>query len=794
MNKFEISSFLDLMGGVVLIFLTGCKVMGLENPIVANNKNDEDEIRVGMIFNKADEAYDAYNRYAINKGFGVRRGKKYHNRRNELSRCIFLCSCEGQPPYVPPHEQKEVERTEKRCGCKAHIKFKIADNVWEVTELISEHNHELIKEEQRHLIRSGRKISQTSKGVISSLANAGIGATKAYSYIANEAGGVENLGFTLRDCHNFLQSERSKMISSGDAQSLMNHFKFLQVNDSMFFYATQVDEENRLTNFFWRDGLSKMDYDSFGDVVIFDTTYRTNKYNMIYAPFVGVNHHWKNVFFGCAFLLDETTSSFVWLFETFLASMGNRAPKTIFTDQAQAMASAIRIVFPNAYHRLCTWHIAKNAATNIPHLYGKPEFKKYFSRLLHGCENDMEFETTWGKMVQEWNLADNKWLCRLYDLRLKWSPAFSRDIFSAGIRSTQRSESTNNVFQHMACKTMTLTEFVIHYQENAKKMREAEIQDDYICASGKPKMHVRNSGILTHASIVYTHTIFKMFQDEFLQAMSENIMHSDIDGSIHIYSLQSEVGRRQHLVQFNSIDNSISCGCKMFETKGWLCRHTLRVLNANPGFKNIPSQYILKRWTRGAKEGIARQVDCDMSRDGLSSSKTVRFNKLMRKAFAVMSLSATDVHTTEIADKNLDRIMDEMQAHKATMALDSKEVHANMSCLNNEPPLSDPPRKRAKGIPYGRLKGALEKRPRRASKESTNQTSYSNVAGPSSMATFDQGPSSMTTFVQESYYASQMNSNSDQQSFLNNDMTENLSFTNLLSQASCNNSFWISHS
>ena len=90
----------------------------------------------------------------------------------------------------------------------------------------------------------------------------------------------------------------------------MNHFKSKHVEDPMFFYTVQVDQENRMTNFLWRDGRSRVDYDCFGDVVVFDTTYCTNKYNLICTPFVGVNHSWKNVMFGCAFLLDETTDSF----------------------------------------------------------------------------------------------------------------------------------------------------------------------------------------------------------------------------------------------------------------------------------------------------------------------------------------------------------------------------------------------------------------------------------------------------------------------------------------------------
>ena len=39
-------------------------------------------------------------------------------------------------------------------------------------------------------------------------------------------------------------------IEVGDAQSLVNHFKQKQVEDPMFFYAIQVNQENRMTNFF----------------------------------------------------------------------------------------------------------------------------------------------------------------------------------------------------------------------------------------------------------------------------------------------------------------------------------------------------------------------------------------------------------------------------------------------------------------------------------------------------------------------------------------------------------------
>ncbi|KAK2986810.1 hypothetical protein RJ640_011035, partial [Escallonia rubra] len=186
-------------------------------------------------------------------------------------------------------------------------------------------------------------------------------------------------------------------------------------------------------------------------------------------------------------------------------------------------------------------------------------------------------------MIDEYKLENNSWILKLYESRLKWCVVFSKDTFSADIRSTQRSESTNNVFQDMACKTMTLTEFFYHYEKNAVKMREKEVEDDFDSARGKPKVVVKRYGLLNHASSVYTHTIFRMVQHEFIQSLSEHVVDTSQEGTISRYMLKCEGGKREH------------------KSKGWLCRHALRVLNVCIKAKRIPEQYVLKRWTKGAK-------------------------------------------------------------------------------------------------------------------------------------------------------------------------------------------------
>ena len=165
---------------------------------------------------------------------------------------------------------------------------------------------------------------------------------------------------------------------------------------------------------------------------------------MICAPFVGVNHYWENVIFGCAFLLDETTASFKWLFKSFLDSMGNRSPITIFIDQDQAMSNAIEEVFSNTYHRLCLWHISKNALSYFGELNSSLEFQSLWNKCKKYCDSELEFQNTWDKIMHKFNLEDHHWLNMIYKIRHKWSTAFTKDSFTVEFKASSRSESTNH--------------------------------------------------------------------------------------------------------------------------------------------------------------------------------------------------------------------------------------------------------------------------------------------------------------------------------------------------------------
>ncbi|KAA8530654.1 hypothetical protein F0562_005412 [Nyssa sinensis] len=78
----------------------------------------------------------------------------------------------------------------------------------------------------------------------------------------------------------------------------------------------------------------------------------------------------------------------------------------------------------------------------------------------------------------------------------------------------------------------------------------------------------------------------------------------------------SSFGRPPHrTVTFNSSDNIVNCNCMKFESSGVLCGHSLKVLDVR-NIKVVPENYILKRWTKGARvESVTDAHGCMVQDD-----------------------------------------------------------------------------------------------------------------------------------------------------------------------------------
>jgi hypothetical protein len=129
-----------------------------------------------------------------------------------------------------------------------------------------------------------------------------------------EAGGYENVTYNEKDVRNFLNKERRLKCREGDRQALHDYFVRMQGKIFNFYLVLDLDDELRVWNIFWVVARSRAAYESFHDVITFDTTYLTNKYDMLFAPFIGINHHGESIILDCGLLSGEDTDSFVWVF------------------------------------------------------------------------------------------------------------------------------------------------------------------------------------------------------------------------------------------------------------------------------------------------------------------------------------------------------------------------------------------------------------------------------------------------------------------------------------------------
>jgi hypothetical protein len=140
-----------------------------------------------------------------------------------------------------------------------------------------------------------------------------------------------------RDCRKYIAKSRHLRLGIGGVAALRDYFSRMQTVHDDFYFEMDMDDECRLKNVFWADARSMTLYEDFGDVVTFDTTYLTNKFEMPFAHFVGINHLGQSKLFGVALILSEDIMTFVWLFETWLKCMKGQAPRAIITDQDRTM-------------------------------------------------------------------------------------------------------------------------------------------------------------------------------------------------------------------------------------------------------------------------------------------------------------------------------------------------------------------------------------------------------------------------------------------------------------------------
>ncbi|GMY09507.1 protein FAR-RED ELONGATED HYPOCOTYL 3 [Fagus crenata] len=594
----------------------------------------------GMEFESHGEAYSFYQEYARSMGFNT---AIQNSRRSKTSRefidAKFACSRYGTKREYdksfnrprarqnkPDSENATGRRSCSKTDCKAsmHVKRR-PDGKWVIHSFVKEHNHELLP---------AQAVSEQTR--------------KMYAAMARQFAEYKNVVGLKNDPKNPFDKGRSLALETGDAKILLDFFTQMQNINSNFFYAIDLGEDQRLKNLFWVDAKSRHDYNTFSDVVSFDTTYVRNKYKMPLALFIGVNQHYQFMLLGCALISDESATTFSWLMQMWLKAMGGQAPKVIITDHDKALKSAVSEVFPDTRHCFCLWHILGKVSENLGHIIKRQEnFMVKFEKCIYRSWTNEEFEKRWWKILERFELKEDEWMQSLYDDRKIWVPTYIRDVCLAGMSTVQRSESVNSFFDKYVHKKTTVQEFVKQYESILQDRYEEEAKADSDTWNKQPTLK-SPSPLEKSVSVVYTHAVFKKFQAELLGVVACHPKRERQDETITTFRVQEFDRSQDFSVIWNEMKSEISCICRLYEYKGYLCRHAMIVLQIC-GLSAIPSQYILKRWTKDAK---SRHLLGEESE--LVQSRMQRYNDLCQRAMKLGEEGSLSQDSYSLAIRALD--------------------------------------------------------------------------------------------------------------------------------------------
>ncbi|XP_019179169.1 PREDICTED: protein FAR1-RELATED SEQUENCE 5-like [Ipomoea nil] len=396
----------------------------------------EDEIKpaVDMIFKTLDAGIEFYNNYAAKVGFDTRSSSLVRARDGTKTLKQIVCNREGFKNTGAQHchsksnadagegpSRPKRRRVSNRTGCRARIIFKyIGVAGYQVATFIEKHNHSMFSVLARQFLKGNRNISSVHQKFILDCAKENIGTSKSHGLYSQIVGDYSEVGATAVDFKNIRRDLRAYILGA-DAQILVHNLIKKQEMCPAFAFDYEVDEDEQMSRLFWADPMSKKNFVAFGDVVSFDATYSTNRYDLVFTPFAGVDNHKKCITFGAGLLLKEYIESYVWLFEKFKKAMGME-PRIIVTDQDPAMKVAIPRVFKQARHRYCMWHIMCKVGEKVgPTLNKNEEFKNKLNSIVWTSSLEPpDFEKQWRELMEKYNLVEHNWFTTMFEARNHW--------------------------------------------------------------------------------------------------------------------------------------------------------------------------------------------------------------------------------------------------------------------------------------------------------------------------------------------------------------------------------------
>ncbi|RYR57627.1 hypothetical protein Ahy_A05g023330 [Arachis hypogaea] len=482
-----------------------------------------------MTFTTLEDAGKFYRNYAKVAGFSTR-VRSTNRKGNEIKNQLITCSREGKwKSKISP-----TEKTNLTAGlnCPARIYIHTLKDVgaWIISKVVLDHSHPCCPS-KAEMLKQHRKLSMSIRRTIENNEEAGIRPSKTYQSFVAAAGGHRELNFIEKNVRNYITREVRNVSEQEDAKEFGKYLLRMKEKNQNFFFELELEEDQSIKFASWADARSRAAFEYFGDVISFDTTYNTNRYNLVCGSFVGVNHHGQSTLLGCSLMKNEEIESFKWLFQCWLRCMGGNAPKGFLTDQCASMKRALE-----AY------------------------IEQQMSEVVWNSHSKDSFDRNWNEFLLNFGLVDNKSLCRpsYMSSNLSGSPLLGRDEKHTKEEQAERESDAADFHTVIPCATKSSIEAQFQDVYTHQKFRELQAQ-----FRGKVNCITR----LTNSALGYS--VYEVREQVFSSIFNKFV------------------------VTYDSVAAEIKCQCLLFESRGILCRHALSVLSFEQ-VSQVSPRYILE--------------------------------------------------------------------------------------------------------------------------------------------------------------------------------------------------------
>jgi hypothetical protein len=237
-----------------------------------------------------------------------------------------------------------------------------------------------------------------------------------------------------------------------------------------------------------------------------------------------------------------------------------------------------------------------------------------FRKFIYHPMDVEEFERWWDEFkcdhkINESDLteigtrkAKDMWLLRMYDLRSKWSAAYTRGRTFLGMQINQHSESLNSMLHNHLDRQMSLVDLVEHYEFCLVQIRRKEIELDVVALGSIPFHDSSVDTFEKEAALIFTPVIFLKIREQIRSLAKWEVSRVGWDEDNRIKFKLSSLGEGEQLevhvsCRFEgSLITNARCRCGLLESQLIPRAHIFIVLRNNR-VDNIPSFCAMERWT-----------------------------------------------------------------------------------------------------------------------------------------------------------------------------------------------------